>query len=69
VSIVFVTPSGEADRLNQDLRTLADFISSPLPLRTAQLNPYLRAFGLTWEDCEQLLAQLGYSAQASIVAR
>jgi hypothetical protein len=27
------------------------------------------AFGLTWEDCEQLLAQLGYSAQVSIVAR
>lgn len=29
----------------------------------------VRAFGLTWEDCEQLLAQLGYSAQVSIVAR
>lgn len=29
----------------------------------------IRAFGLTWEDCEQLLAQLGYSAQVSIVAR
>jgi hypothetical protein len=28
----------------------------------------VRAFGLTWEDCEQLLAQLGYSAQVSIVA-
>ncbi len=27
------------------------------------------AFGLTWEDCEQLLAQLGYSAQVSIVSR
>jgi hypothetical protein len=22
----------------------------------------VRAFGLTWEDCEQLLSQLGYSA-------
>jgi hypothetical protein len=29
----------------------------------------VRTFGLTWEDCEQLLAQLGYSAQVSIVAR
>lgn len=29
----------------------------------------VRAFSLTWEDCEQLFAQLGYSAQVSIVAR
>ncbi|MBK8274692.1 MAG: hypothetical protein IPK92_02375 [Nitrospira sp.] len=29
----------------------------------------VRAFGFTWEDCEQLLTQLGYSAQVSIVAR
>jgi HD-like signal output (HDOD) protein len=29
----------------------------------------VRAFGLAWEDCEQLLARLGYSAQVSIVAR
>lgn len=29
----------------------------------------VRAFGLTWGDCEQLLTQLGYSAQVSIVAR
>ena len=29
----------------------------------------VRTFGLTWEDCEQLLTQLGYSAQVSIVAR
>ncbi|MEK9139761.1 MAG: hypothetical protein AAB308_01790 [Nitrospirota bacterium] len=29
----------------------------------------VRAFGLTWEDCEQLLSQLGYSAQVNIVAR
>jgi hypothetical protein len=29
----------------------------------------VRAFGLTSEDCEQLLAQLGYSAQVSIVTR
>ncbi len=29
----------------------------------------VRAFGLTWEDCEQLLTQLGSSAQVSIVPR
>lgn len=29
----------------------------------------VRAFGLGWEDCEQLLSQLGYSAQVTIVAR
>jgi hypothetical protein len=28
----------------------------------------VRAFGLTWEDCEQLLQELGYSARADIVA-
>jgi HD-like signal output (HDOD) protein len=30
---------------------------------------HVRAFGLAWEDCEQLLARLGYSAQVNIVAR
>ena len=29
----------------------------------------VRAFGLTWEDCEQLLKQLGFSARVAIVAR
>ncbi len=29
----------------------------------------VRAFGLAWEDCEQLLGLLGYSAQVNIVAR
>ena len=27
----------------------------------------VRAFGLTWEDCEQMLGQLGYSARVEIV--
>jgi len=27
----------------------------------------VRAFGLTWEDCEELLEQLGYSARVDIV--
>ena len=28
----------------------------------------VRSFGLTWEDCEQLLWQLGYTARVEIVA-
>ena len=27
----------------------------------------VRAFGLTWEDCEELLGKLGFSARVSIV--
>ncbi len=27
----------------------------------------VRAFGLTWEDCEQLLRQLGYAARIDVV--
>jgi hypothetical protein len=28
----------------------------------------VRAFGLTWEDCEDMLKQLGYSARIAIKA-
>jgi hypothetical protein len=28
----------------------------------------VRAFGLTWADCEELLARLGFSARIEIVA-
>jgi hypothetical protein len=28
----------------------------------------VRAFGLTWEDCEQLLERLGYRARVDVVA-
>ena len=28
----------------------------------------VREFGLAWEDCEQLLRQLGYAARVDIVA-
>lgn len=28
----------------------------------------VRAFGLAWEDCEELLRQLGYSARVDVVA-
>ena len=27
----------------------------------------VRAFGLTWEDCEQLLGTLGYAARVELV--
>ena len=29
----------------------------------------VRAFGLTWEDCEQFFAQLGYSVQVEIICK
>jgi hypothetical protein len=28
----------------------------------------VRAFGLTWDDCEQLLKRLGYAARVQIMA-
>jgi len=28
----------------------------------------VRAFGLTWEDCEEFLRQLGYAAHVEVVA-
>jgi hypothetical protein len=28
----------------------------------------VRAFGLTWEDCEELLRRLGYSARIEVVS-
>ncbi len=28
----------------------------------------VRAFGLTWEDCRQLLHELGYTARVDVVA-
>lgn len=28
----------------------------------------VRAFGLTWEDCESLLRRLGYAARVDVVA-
>ena len=41
----------------------------PLRFVTARLGVAdVRAFGLTWEDCEQLLARLGYRARVEVVA-
>lgn len=28
----------------------------------------VRAFGLSWEDCEQLLGQLGFAARVNVVS-
>jgi hypothetical protein len=37
--------------------------------RNCTLTAILRAFGLTWEDSEKLLSQLGYSTQVSVVVQ
>lgn len=50
---------GEFDE--KDLATIRDVVAR---LGVADV----RAFGLTWEDCEQLLSRLGYSARVSIIA-
>lgn len=44
-----------------DIAVLADVVAR---LGAADV----RAFGLTWEDCEAMLATLGYSARVEIVA-
>ncbi len=51
----------DGDFLEQDLTAVSAVVSR---LGVADV----RAFGLTWEDCEQLLRQLGYSARVDIVA-
>jgi len=45
----------------QDATVIADVVSR---LGVADV----RAFGLAWENCEQLLQQLGYAARVDIVA-
>lgn len=50
---------GEFD--SQDVATLREVVAR---LGVADV----RAFGLTWEDCEQLLGRLGYAARVSIFA-
>jgi len=51
----------KADSAEEDMETLRKVIS-----RFGVAD--VRAFGLTWEDCEQLLQELGYSARVDIVA-
>ncbi len=51
----------ESEFAEEDMETLRKVFSR---LGVADV----RAFGLTWEDCEQLLQELGYSARVDIVA-
>jgi cobyrinic acid a,c-diamide synthase len=51
----------EGEFAEQDAAVIADVVSR---LGVADV----RAFGLAWEDCEQLLRQLGYAARVDIVA-
>lgn len=46
----------EADFENQDFETLRDIVSR---LGLADV----KAFGMTWEDCEHFLSRLGYQAR------
>ena len=51
----------EGDFAENEASTIADAVAR---LGVADV----RAFGLAWEDCEQLLRQLGYAARVDIVA-
>jgi cobyrinic acid a,c-diamide synthase len=51
----------EGEFAEQDAAVIADAMAR---LGVADV----RAFGLTWEDCEHLLRQLGYAARVDIVA-
>ena len=51
----------EGEFAEQEMTAIADVVSR---LGVADV----RAFGLAWEDCEQLLRQLGYAARVDIVA-
>jgi hypothetical protein len=51
----------EGDFAEDDASTIADVVGR---LGVADV----RAFGLAWDDCEQLLRQLGYAARIDIVA-
>ena len=47
----------------------ADFESPGVQDAVARLGlADVRAFGLTWEDCQRLLGDLGYTARVEIVA-
>lgn len=50
----------EGEFAEQEMTVIADVVSR---LGVADV----RAFGLAWEDCEQLLRQLGYTARVDIV--
>jgi len=50
----------------------ADFDERELPVLRDSVSRLgvadVRAFGLTWDDCEQLLKRLGYTARVDIAA-
>ncbi|MCC6797775.1 MAG: hypothetical protein IT366_21860 [Candidatus Hydrogenedentes bacterium] len=50
----------DADLLSDDTATLSDVIAR---IGVADV----RAFGLAWEDCEELLHKLGYAPRVEIV--
>ena len=52
----------EGDFSEADYDTLRDIVSR---LGVADV----RAFGLTWDDCEQFLQRLGYSVRVEVVAQ
>ncbi len=52
----------EGDFEEQDFETLRDIVSR---LGLADV----RAFGITWEDCESFLSRLGYQVQITILER
>ena len=49
-----------------------EFESASVPVLSSVISRLgvadVRAFGLTWEDCEQLLDRLGFTARVEIVA-
>jgi cobyrinic acid a,c-diamide synthase len=51
----------EGEFAEQEMTAIRDVVSR---LGVADV----RAFGLAWEDCEQLLRQLGYTARVDFVA-
>ena len=51
----------EGEFAEQEMTAISDVVS-----RLGVVD--VRAFGLAWEDCEQLLRQLGYTARVDIVA-
>lgn len=67
LSLAALVDWAESALMNDDIDPahLTDIRNAIARIGTADV----RAFGLAWEDCEQLLSQLGYSAQVNIVAR
>lgn len=56
----------------EDLMLESDFDERDAPILSAVIARLgvadVRAFGLTWEECEALIQQLGFNARVDIVA-